>query len=79
MTVDLDFSIRQTPFNADYQPAETTRLTTNFANLARGEKRKDNLTKALAMIDNCFNALADWDNQSANRYSLTLRHRGAGS
>ena len=72
MTVDLDFSIRQTPFNADYQPAETTRLTTNFANLARGEKRKDNLTKALAMIDNCFNALADWDNQSANRYSLSL-------
>lgn len=72
MTIDLDFSIKQTPFNADYQPAETTRLTTNFANLARGEKRKDNLTKALAMIDNRFNALADWDNPNAKRYGIEL-------
>ena len=72
MTIKLEFSIKETPFNADYQPAETTRLTTNFANLARGEKHKDNLTNALAMIDRRFNALADWDNPDGKRYSLEL-------
>jgi hypothetical protein len=37
MTTDtFTFSITRIPFNEDYQPAEGTRITTNFANLARG-------------------------------------------
>ncbi|MBL4918613.1 DUF1852 domain-containing protein [Szabonella alba] len=66
------FSIRSTAFNEDYCPSDNTRLTTNFANLARGETRQENLRNALRMIDNRFNALAHWDNAGAERYSIEL-------
>ncbi|WP_206245489.1 DUF1852 domain-containing protein [Novosphingobium terrae] len=69
---DLTFSIKSIRFDEHYRPADNTRITTNFANLARGESRQDNLRKALTMIDNRFNALADWDNPEGDRYALEL-------
>jgi hypothetical protein len=68
----LAFSIKRVRFDENYRPAENTRITTNFANLARGENRQNNLRNALRMIDNRFNALADWDNPNGDRYSVAL-------
>jgi hypothetical protein len=69
---DFKFSIKSIRFDESYQPADNTRITTNFANLARGANRQDNLRKALKMIDNRFNALAHWDNPNADRYAVEL-------
>lgn len=66
------FTISSIPFDEDYRPAENTRTTTNFANLARGERRQENLRNTLRMIDNRFNSLAHWDNPSGDRYSVDL-------
>ncbi|MEC8102548.1 MAG: putative oxygenase MesX, partial [Pseudomonadota bacterium] len=51
---------------------DNTRITTNFANLARGERRKENLRDTLEMINSRFNGLAHWDNPNADRYTLKL-------
>ncbi|MDG6096945.1 DUF1852 domain-containing protein [Alteromonas sp. ZYF713] len=72
MKDDFSFTIKRVCFDEDYRPSDNTRITTNFANLARGEYRKANLRNALAMIDNRFNALASWDNPAGNRYSVEL-------
>ena len=72
MKDDFSFTIKRVFFDEDYRPSDNTRITTNFANLARGEYRKANLRNALAMIDNRFNALASWDNPAGNRYSVEL-------
>ncbi|PDH68680.1 MAG: hypothetical protein CNE89_03380 [Sphingomonadaceae bacterium MED-G03] len=66
------FSIKTIAFDENYQPADTTRITTNFANLARGERRQENLRNTLRMIDNRFNSLAHWDNPQGDRYSVEL-------
>ena len=66
------FSIRTTRFDEDYTPCPTSRTTTNFANLARGENRQENLRNALTMIDRRFNSLAHWDNPDGERYALEL-------
>lgn len=65
-------SIKRIRFDENYQPADSTRLTTNFANLARGESREQNLRNTLSMINNRFNALAHWDNPKADRYSVEI-------
>lgn len=65
-------SIQRIRFDENYQPADNTRLTTNFANLARGEHRQENLRRTLAMINNRFNTLASCDNPNADRYSLEI-------
>jgi Domain of unknown function (DUF1852) len=73
MTTDtFTFSITRIPFNEDYQPADGTRITTNFANLARGASRQENLRNTISMINNRFNDLAHWDNPSADRYAVEL-------
>lgn len=72
MSNEFTFSIKSIGFDEHYQPADSTRLTTNFANLARGECRQQNLRNALKMIDNRFNALAQWDNPNGDRYSVEL-------
>ena len=72
MNNEFKFSITRTRFDEDYQPSDNTRVTTNFANLARGKQRKANLRNALQMIDNRFNALATWDNAAADRYTVEL-------
>src|SRR5690606_39834499 len=72
MTTELNFTIERTRFDEDYRPAENTRITTNFANLARGENREENLRNTLTMINNRFNALAHWDNPKGDRYSVKL-------
>ncbi|AKX44316.1 hypothetical protein AKN87_03820 [Thiopseudomonas alkaliphila] len=65
-------SIKRIRFDENYQPADNTRQTTNFANLARGDSRQENLRKTLAMINNRFNSLATCDNPKGDRYSLEL-------
>ena len=71
-TENFTFSITRIPFNEDYQPADGTRITTNFANLASGESRRENLRNTISMINNRFNDLAHWDNPSADRYAVEL-------
>jgi hypothetical protein len=66
------FTISSIPFDEDYRPADATRITTNFANLARGESRQENLRNTLKMIDNRFNSVMHWDNPAGDRYSLEL-------
>ncbi len=72
MTQNFTFDIKSIRFDENYQPSDNTRITTNFANLARGDSRQENLRNALKMIDNSFNALANWDNPEGDRYSLEL-------
>lgn len=72
MQTELKFTIKNTRFDENYRPAESTRATTNFANLARGEDRQKNLRGALSMINNRFNSLAHWDNPEGDRYSVDL-------
>lgn len=66
------FTIKKTCFDENYNPSENTRITTNFANLARGNNRRDNLRNTLMMINNRFNSLAHWDNPEGERYSVEL-------
>jgi len=72
MYTDFTFTIKSTAFDENYRPSNNTRITTNFANLARGERRQENLCNTLRMINNRFNALAHWDNPNADRYSVRL-------
>ena len=72
MNTTFTFKITTQCFDENYQPSDNTRITTNFANLARGAHRKENLRNALQMIDNRFNALAYWDNPQGNRYAVAL-------
>lgn len=66
------FSIESTRFDENYRPLANSRITTNFANLARGEKRQENLRNTFTMIHDRFNELAHWDNEDRNRFSLEL-------
>ncbi|PKH99000.1 DUF1852 domain-containing protein, partial [Shewanella sp. 11B5] len=72
MNKDFTFTIKSIRLDEDYHPSDSTRITTNFANLARGSYRQANLRNALKMIDNSFNALANWDNPKGDRYSVEL-------
>lgn len=72
MSNDFAFSIKSIRFDEDYQPSDNTRITTNFANLARGDSRQENLRNTLRMIDNRFNNLAHWDNPKGDRYAVEL-------
>ncbi|WP_329741392.1 DUF1852 domain-containing protein [Dyella sp. A6] len=72
MNNDFSFNIKRIAFDENYRPAEGTRITTNFANLARGEHRKENLLNTLRMIGNRFNDLVHWDNPNADRYRVEL-------
>ncbi|MGL5242557.1 MAG: DUF1852 domain-containing protein [Kluyvera ascorbata] len=72
MNTDFTFAITRSRFDENYNPSENTRITTNFANLARGENRQQNLRNTLIMIDNRFNTLAHWDNPQGDRYAVAL-------
>jgi hypothetical protein len=72
MTQALGFTLKSIVFDENYQPSEGTRATTNFANLARGNSRQQNLRNTLRMIDNRFNELAHWDNPTGDRYAVEL-------
>ena len=72
MSKDFVFSIKSIAFDENYHPSDNTRLTTNFANLARGASRRENLRNTLRMISNRFNNLAHWDNPKGERYSVEL-------
>ena len=72
MSQDFTFSIKSISFDENYQPSDSTRITTNFANLARGASRQENLRNTLRMIDKRFNNLAHWDNPKGDRYAVEL-------
>ncbi|HCB1501787.1 TPA: DUF1852 domain-containing protein [Klebsiella michiganensis] len=72
MNKNFTFTIKSSIFDENYNPSENTRITTNFANLARGQNRQQNLRNTLLMINNRFNTLAYWDNPKGERYSLEL-------
>ncbi|WP_322056950.1 DUF1852 domain-containing protein [Paraburkholderia sp. J63] len=72
MSKDFTFAIKSIGFDEDYRPSDNTRITTNFANLARGTSRQENLRNTFRMIDNRFNALAHWDNPEGDRYTVKL-------
>ena len=72
MNTEFEFAIKSIPFDEHYHPSDSTRITTNFANLARGENRQENLSNALRMINNRFNALAHWDNPKGERHAIEL-------
>ncbi|WP_417941193.1 DUF1852 domain-containing protein [Flavobacterium sp. RS13.1] len=69
---DFRFTLESIYFNENYIPSESTRTTTNFANLARGASREENLRNTINMINNRFNTLANWDNPNNDRYSVEL-------
>jgi len=72
MTQGFTYKIKRISFDENYHPSDSTRATTNFANLARGESRQENLRNALKMVDSRFNTLANWDNPKGDRYSVDL-------
>ena len=72
MNQEPSFHLKSVFFDENYHPSETTRITTNFANLARGKRRQQNLRNTLKMIDNRFNELAHWDNPTGDRYGVEL-------
>ena len=72
MNNNFTFTIKSICLDENYRPSDNTRITTNFANLARGERRQEKLRDALRMINNRFNALAHWDNAKGDRYSVEL-------
>ncbi len=72
MKRELAYAIKSIRFDEDYHPSDSTRATTNFANLARGNRRQENLRNTFTMINNRFNALAQWDNPDADRYVVEL-------
>ncbi|MBM3070958.1 DUF1852 domain-containing protein [Lelliottia sp. RWM.1] len=72
MSKAFTFTIKSSRFDENYNPSENTRITTNFANLARGSNRQENLRNTLAMINNRFNTLAHWDNPKSDRYAVEL-------
>lgn len=72
MREDITYTINNIPFDEDYRPSDGTRATTNFANLARGERRRENLRNAFDMINNRFNTMAPWDNPNGDRYAVEL-------
>src|SRR5690606_24691956 len=72
MSNAFTFSINSIRFDENYRPSNNTRITTNFANLARGERRQENLRNTLRMIDRRFNNLAQWDNPTGDRYAVEL-------
>lgn len=70
MNEELRFELKSILFDENYIPSDSTRITTNFANLARGKSRQQNLRNTLRMINNRFNELAHWDNATGDRYSV---------
>ncbi|WDF68470.1 DUF1852 domain-containing protein [Sphingobacterium oryzagri] len=69
---DFAFTLKSIYFNENYIPSTSTRTTTNFANLARGASRQENLRNTINMINNRFNSMANWDNPTSDRYSVEL-------
>lgn len=47
MSTAFQCSIKRIRFDENYEPANNTRLTTNFANLARGASRHENLRQLI--------------------------------
>lgn len=72
MNNEFIFTIKSIAFDENYNPSESTRITTNFANLARGPQRQQNLRNTLKMIDDRFNSLTKENNPTGDRYGVEL-------
>ncbi|MFB2583041.1 putative oxygenase MesX [Herbiconiux sp. P15] len=68
----IAFEIDSTRFDEEYRPLPNSRITTNFANLARGDKRQENLRNTFTMIDGRLNDLARTGNDDGTRYAVEL-------
>ncbi len=47
MNKEPTFHLKSILFDENYHPSDSSRLTTNFANLARGQSRQQNLRNTL--------------------------------
>ncbi len=65
----------QDPVRRGLLPSDSSRFTTNFANLARGEHRQQNLRNALSLINGRLNELADAAASSAASSATGARYR----
>lgn len=68
----MELRLTSTPFDAGYVPADQTRLTTNYANLAKDPRgRSERIAATLALIDRRFHeALGELG--GVHRYRLAL-------
>lgn len=69
---NFKYTINSIFFDENYCPSDNTRITTNFANLARGDRRQENLRNVIEMINSRFNSLVHWDNPTGDRYTVEL-------
>ena len=69
---EVTFSLESTRFDEDYSPLASSRITTNFANLARGEKRQENLRSTFTMIGDRLDDLAEPIAGERGRYGVEL-------
>ena len=68
----MELRLTSTPFDASYVPADHTRLSTNFANLAKDPRgRSERIAAALALIESRFHR-ASGDTDGIDRYRIAL-------
>src|SRR5699024_12847344 len=68
MSDEFTYRITTTRFDEDYSPAQDSRATTNFANLARREHRRQNPRNTPPMINTRFTDTAHRDNPNRHPY-----------
>ena len=69
----LSFTSKMIDLDEYYVPNSLTRATTNFANLARGKNRRENLVNLFSMINNRINSLLNENNENGNRYKIHIK------
>lgn len=70
--VELCYTVARTRYDAQYTPSSDSRATTNFANLARGPDRAENLLCLFALINQRLNALMALIVQPPADYAIQL-------
>jgi len=72
IALSLELRLTTIPFDAEYAPADGTRLTTNFANLAKDPHgRRERIAASLATMDQRFHELLG-ASHDPERYRLAL-------
>jgi hypothetical protein len=71
-SLGLEFNLRKIPYNVDYKPDKLTRITTNYANLARGHSRKDNIKFTFELINTTLNKILTPQSFTNLNYKIDL-------
>lgn len=71
-SIGLEFYLKQIPYNVNYKPTQLTRMTTNYANLARGELRQSNIKSVLKIINTKLNKILRQNSSTQERYEIDL-------